>query len=239
MNRVLGFTSMDLDLCRLDCNQQEGEAMSNTNGPQELHRPEPNASVVATRNNPPQGNSRHDHTGAKVPPGLVEALPLVALLVAYAVFLILGTFVHTTQLVHVREFFVLLTCWTWTNLLILCCLSSVIGEQGRRALFGKGPAPRVQAALVRGFLILLVVMAGQLVVLGTPAPSAVPGEMIHDKDLLLNVCLAHFVRLAAASSLLSLVVALQPDLIRVIINHILAGMVDGNNKSHPAEPQPN
>jgi hypothetical protein len=119
--------------------------MSLINGLEELQKPEPNGTAAAVPTTSQAANSPRDHpAGRKVPPGFVEALTLIALMTIYGVFLILGTFVHTARLdkhfeegiFRPGEVFVMLSCWTWTNLLILCCLASVIGELGRRMLLG-------------------------------------------------------------------------------------------------------
>src|SRR5262249_12835534 len=197
-----------------------------------LQNPKPNGAAAAVRHASAPGNPlRDDHAGRNVPPGLLEALTLVALLTIYGVFLILGTFVHTDRLGEVfaggafssRDVFAMLTCWTWTNLLILCCLASVIGELGRRVLLGSRHERKVRAAIVRGFFILLAIMAGQLVVLGTPGASAVPEWAVRQEGsgLYANIRLERFFRLAAFASLASLLVSLKPRLIRVLIEHVL------------------
>jgi hypothetical protein len=204
----------------------------------ELQQPVPNGTAAGVVNSSHQASPPRDHhAGRNVPPGFFEAVTLVALLAAYGVFLILGTFVHTTQLggdfekgiFRPREVFVMLTCWTWTNLLILCCLASVIGELGRRMLLGARQAPQVRAALVRGFFILLAIMAGQLMLLGTPAATAIPPGTVQPPELYADIWLARFIRLAAWASLISLLASLRPSLIRVLIEHFLSGLRDEHN----------
>jgi hypothetical protein len=215
--------------------------MSPSTGLQELQKPEPNGTAAAVLDTPhPASPPRDHHAGRRAPPAFLEVLALVALLAAYGVFLLLGTFVHTARLgrhfaegiFRPGEVFVMLTCWTWTNLLILCCLASVIGELGRRVLLGARQAPQVQAALVRGFFILLAVMAGQLMILGTPAATAIPAEAVHNQELYAGVWLARFIRLAAFASLISLLASLRPRLIRVLMEHLLERLGDGHN-DHP------
>jgi hypothetical protein len=213
--------------------------MSTMTDPKELYQHESNGTARAMPSTAQPASPPPDqHAGRKVPPGLLEVLTLVALLAAYGVFLILGTFVHTAQpggdfvagMFGPRGVLVLLTTWTWTNLLILCCLASVIGELGRRVVLGARQAPQVQAALVRGFFILLTIMAGQLTILGTPQATAIPSDALRpqESELYADICLAHFVRLAAFASLVSLLVALRPSLFRVLMEHILSMFADGH-----------
>jgi hypothetical protein len=219
--------------------------MSPINSLQQLQKSEPNGTTAAALNTSHTASPPGDHhAGQKVPPGFLEALTLVALLTVYGLFLILGTFVHTARLdkdfeqgtFNSREVFVMLTCWTWTNLLILCCLASVIGELGRRVLLGARQAPSVRAALARGFFILLVIMGGQFVILGTPGATAIPVEIIGQDKLYTHICLEHFFRLAAFASLLSLIVALHPDFLRRILGRLEAGFFEAPN-NHSETPR--
>jgi hypothetical protein len=154
--------------------------------------------------------------------------------VAYCVFLILGTFAHTARLdrhlqdlqFSLKDIFLMVICWTWTNLLILCCLSSAIGEFGRRVLLGAQEPGTVRGAMARGFFIFLVIMAGQLIVLGTPEATAVSPnvfkEMRSNPDLQADhthICLQHFFRMAGVASLLSFVSGIDPRFLRKLINH--------------------
>jgi hypothetical protein len=150
--------------------------------------------------------------------------------------LILRAFGPPSEPVRAREFFLLLICSPWTNLLILGCLSSVIGELSRRLLLGARQAPQVQSAFVRGFFILLAMMASQLVILGMPGTTAIPDEALRDQPLYADIGLKRSFRLAAFASLLSLLVSLKPSLIRVLIEHILSGLGDGHN-AHPEAPR--
>jgi hypothetical protein len=198
----------------------KGETMSPSNGQQVLDKPEligTAATVVTTAQRATAASD--DDAGRKPPPSWLETLALIALLAAYGVFLVLGIFVHATKLVHFRDF--LLVGWTWADLLILCCLSSVIGELARRLLLGAQQAPQVRAALVRSFFILLALMASHLAILGTPASTSVPEEILCRYDLGADIRMQHFLRMAASASLLSFVVALYPGLIRVLEDRIL------------------
>jgi hypothetical protein len=187
-----------------------------------------------------------------LPPGFLQAVVLIALLAAYGFFLVLGTFVHTAPLAkdlaqeHFRPsgLFVMLTCWTWTNLLVLCCLSAVIGELGRRVLLGSGAAASIKAAIIRGFFILLVLMAGHFVILGTPGATAIPQDVIQTEignagphrpvaELYTHICLEHFFRLAGFASLVSFIVSIDPRLFKKIIDRIDEGFRDEKNNQHP------
>ena len=78
--------------------------------------------------------------------------------------------------------------------------------------------------------ILLAVMAGQLIILGTPEATAIPKEVVRqeESELYAHICLARFFRLAAFASLFSLLVSLKPHLIRVLIKHMLSRLGDGH-----------
>ncbi|MEM8488387.1 MAG: hypothetical protein AAF564_22755, partial [Bacteroidota bacterium] len=45
--------------------------------------------------------------------------------------------------------------WTWSNILLLCCFASLVGEYGREAMSRRKIIPNPQVALVRGFFIFL------------------------------------------------------------------------------------
>jgi hypothetical protein len=212
--------------------------MSPRNGQQEIPKPEPNGTGAPNRNTSHPASSPGHHAARKVPPGLLETLALIALLTAYGVFLILGTFVQTIGLdkkfadgsFRAGEVFVMLTCWTWTNILILCCLASVIGELGRRVLLGAREVRSVRGAIVRAFFVFLVIMAAQFIILGTPGATPLGRELVENKvaathhseveDLYTHVCLQHFFRLAAFASLLAFMVAMHPGLVRRILERL-------------------
>ena len=193
------------------------------------------------------------------PQGLLETSALAALLTAYCIFLILGTFVHTARLdrriadlqFSPEDLFVMLICWTWTNLLILCCLSSAIGEFGRGMLLGSHEPRTVRGATARGFFIFLVIMAGQLTVLGTPEATAVSRNtfklITSNPDLEADhthICLQHFFRMAGVASLLSFLTGVDPRLFRKLINYWESigdregGMPKGSSSKDGARPQP-
>ena len=197
---------------------------------------------------PPQSHG----TKSVFPHGSGTALTLLVLVTGYCIFLIFGTFVHTQRLDKLfadgtfrsRDVVTMVICWTWTNLLILCCLSAAIGEVGRVALLDSQELPNIKSAIVRGFFILLLTMTGQLVVLGTPAATELTPEIIRKgmkepatqdpeminrgmedtttnndmlDDLHAHICLRHFFRIAAVASLFAFIVGMDPQLFSKLI----------------------
>lgn len=69
-----------------------------------------------------------------------------------------------TQKVFIEAIAVSLT-WTWTNLLILCCLSSLIGEYGRISM-GRAKKYNLISAVIRGFFIYFFIVVGQILFAG-------------------------------------------------------------------------
>jgi hypothetical protein len=99
-------------------------------------------------------------------------------------------------------------------------------------LLGSHQEAQVRAALVRGFFILLMIMAGQFVILGTPGATAIPKSCVISLEMYTNACLQHFFRLAAFASLLSLFVGLQPGFIWVLLDLVRKGLANGD-RAHP------
>jgi hypothetical protein len=64
---------------------------------------------------------------------------------------------------NIKSFCNLCFCWTWTNLVYLCVLASVIGEIGRYTVGRQKSSINVGGAIVRGFFVVLITFAGQLV----------------------------------------------------------------------------
>jgi hypothetical protein len=105
--------------------------------------------------------------------------------------------------------------------------------------------------MARGFFIFVVIMAGQLIVLGTPEATAVPPsllkEMKSNPNLLddhVHICLEHFFRLAGVASLLSFISGIDPRFFRNLVNRWesigdRAGRQPKDSaRKHPRRPRP-
>ena len=156
----------------------------------------------------------------------------------YGSFLLLGTLVHTARIdrhfedlrFSFGDVVLMMTCWTWTNLLVLCCLSSAIGVLGSGTVHGARATRTLRIACARGFFVFVVAMAGQLVFHGTPNATAVPRAMIAEisrpnsnpGDMYSQICLEHFVRIAGLASLLSFLCGFDPRFSSKMIRYIEA-----------------
>jgi len=77
-----------------------------------------------------------------------------------------------SDLLKFFDFFRLMGTYTWSNILLLCCLSSILGDYGRVAMTNSKKLT-IMAALVRGFFIYLFLTAGQLIFTGSlPIPES-------------------------------------------------------------------
>jgi hypothetical protein len=104
------------------------------------------------------------------------------------------------------ELLVLLFCWTWSNLLILCCISAIIGELGHGFFLSGVRLTNYRGAIVKGFFIYLLALTGQLVIIGT---VSMPARESQDPTMLYQ---ASYFRLSSFVSLVSFLVGYSPRL---------------------------
>jgi hypothetical protein len=110
--------------------------------------------------------------------------------------------------------------WTWSNILWLCCLSSLVGEYGRGTVAGSAAQPHPTAAMVRGFFIFLAMATGQLVIVGTISlpPSLIEnGGMATDPSV---VSPGQYFRIATFCSFLSFFVGFKPSLFTSFLSRV-------------------
>ena len=109
--------------------------------------------------------------------------------------------------------------WTWTNLLLMSCVASLIGEFGRIHITDEknaGCKINIIGALIRGFFIYFFILAGQLVLEGQlPLPSS--GLEAKDTTLLQMT----YFRLAFVSTLFGFVVGYRPSFFNDMLNKFL------------------
>jgi hypothetical protein len=116
-----------------------------------------------------------------------------------------------------RSWWTFLTCYTYTNVGLLCCLSALIGAIGQNAhIDGSGTAgaqddPRTfyLAAVIRGFFIYLVILAGLVFV----------GDMT-DKEHM-SITIEQYLKLAGAVSVLSFAIGYSPTLFPTFFNRVV------------------
>lgn len=127
---------------------------------------------------------------------------------------------HTLSMLELFQYwFVVVTCYTLTNVALLCCTASLLGAAGRRARLERaddhdddGLANPYVSAMIRGFFVFLVLLSGVLILLEKPfgAPSQ-----------------EQYLRLAGFVSLLSFLVGYNPHLFARLLKRI-ADLVEGH-----------
>jgi hypothetical protein len=116
----------------------------------------------------------------------------------------------------VYDWFLMIFFWTWSNLVFICCLASIVGEYGRAATSTNGVKVNYRAAIIRGFFVYLLMLTGQLVVSGSFEAPAGVGQPARDN--LVSLDTAHFFRLTAFASLVSFMIGYNPQLFSLLIS---------------------
>ena len=116
--------------------------------------------------------------------------------------------------------FLLLCTWTWSNLLILSCLASLMGEFGRIAMTNSRKYNLI-AALIRGFFIYLFIVAGQLIVAGN---IQLPQDYNPTGDEIMQA----YVRLAMVCSLFGFAVGFKPTFFEGFLDKFIGRSTDKN-----------
>jgi hypothetical protein len=126
---------------------------------------------------------------------------------------IIGTQPYRDRLTHPGDFatalklwFIVLTCYTATNVAMLCGLSSFLGTLGRRTRIGGNervdqsgePMRQYTAALVRGFFVFIAMVSGTMALTGPTTFTNTSPET--------------YLRLAATASLVSFLAGYKPQL---------------------------
>ena len=114
---------------------------------------------------------------------------------------------HPENLVAaLRVWFVVLTCYTVTNVAVLCCLASYLGTLGRRSRIGGNERCDLQgdglrqytAAVIRGFFVFVAMVSGTVALTGP--------------NTFTNTSPETYLRLAATASLVSFLAGYKPQL---------------------------
>ena len=133
----------------------------------------------------------------------------------------------------ITTWFVIVICYTPTNIAILCCLAGLLGTAGDQVKLGpdsgkhtpKDNTHPLLSGLIRGFCIYLVVISGTLLL--TPLPFTAP-------------TLDTYIRLAGLVSLLGFVASYDPGLFATGLKKLIgaseakAGSSDGSGKEGSA-----
>ncbi len=109
----------------------------------------------------------------------------------------------------------ILFCWTWTNLLLLCCGAAALGAFGRTRSPGAKTSVTLQSAIVKGVFVYLLSLTGQLVASGSlhHAEADLTHAEIHTDD-------AHYFRIAGAASFVAFSLGYHPKLLTGIAEHL-------------------
>jgi len=148
-----------------------------------------------------------------------EAVVVVTAILAWSVLVAVGVAVPTKPYIDLlsspdgnpsavalaKAMFVILTCYTFTNVAALCCLSAVVGAIGRSAgiddVERNDPATDLRtlclSAVIRGFFLFLVVLSGTLFV---------------SEQKFGNISIEQYLKLAGLVSLLSFAIGYDPHL---------------------------
>ncbi len=119
-------------------------------------------------------------------------------------------------LFSVGSIFMVAFSWTWSNLVLLCILSALIGEIGRNAMNAKRTKINFQGAIIRGFFIYLMITAGQVIIAGgIPMPDT--GEISTN---LLVTDPQQYLRISSFSSLLAFLVGFTPSLFERLLKNL-------------------
>lgn len=177
---------------------------------------------------------RPDPTLPKRPVTAGQAAVCLASIMAWIVLAIAGVAITTKPYIDAmgsgtslgfvgltKAFFVLTTCYTFTNIAFLCCLSSIIGAVGRSA----GIAKDVEsddatdfrtlciAAIIRGFFVYITIVSGTL--------------MLADQKFD-DISIQQYLQLAGLVSLASFAAGYDPMLFGRLFNRV--SMVEENLK---------
>ena len=120
---------------------------------------------------------------------------------------------------------VVLTCYTPTNVAVLCCLAGLLGALGSQVKLGPDSAPQegfdktnpLLSALIRGFLVYIVLISGTLILLPDPFPDPSISGSVHDKSNIREL----YIRLAGLVSLVSFVVSYNPKIFVTVLKKII------------------
>lgn len=113
--------------------------------------------------------------------------------------------------------------WTWSNLVMLCCLAALVGEVGRDAMANGKGKPNLRGAMVRGFFIYLAITAGQLVIAGNISLPKEALESVTNGSSITSPLVttpSQYFRLASFCSLVAFLVGFTPKLFTSILNSV-------------------
>jgi hypothetical protein len=104
-----------------------------------------------------------------------------------------------------QAWFLLITCYTFTNIALLCCLAAVIGAIGRSARIDdverNDPATDLRtlcvSGMIRGFFMFIIILSGTLIL----------SDQKYD-----DITIEQYLKLAGLVSLLSFAIGYDPHL---------------------------
>lgn len=115
----------------------------------------------------------------------------------------------------IQALFVIMSCYTFTNIAALCCLSAIIGAVGRSArideVMRNNPATDLQtlctSAIIRGFFLYLVVVSGTL--------------FVSDQESFDNISVQQYLKLSGLVSLLSFAIGYEPRIFELVFSRVV------------------
>lgn len=162
------------------------------------------------------------------PLNLTEAVVCMTAVVTWVIFVAVGVAVPTKPYIDLMSspdgktsflglahaMFVILTCYTFTNIAALCCISAVIGAIGRSARIDDvdrtDPATDLRtlciSAVIRGFFLYLVILSGTLFL----------SEQKFDA-----ISIEQYLKLAGLVSLLSFAIGYDPHLFGAFFDRVI------------------
>jgi len=147
-----------------------------------------------------------------------SGLIIVALFFAWIILICLGSIINSqASLDELNNRFsyssalIFLLSWTWSNVCIASCLSSMLGEAFRVKDSVKEIHIKWLSAGLRGFFVFLTAMAGQLVILGKIDMPQSGG---------ISVPQGFYFRIVGACSLVSFIVGFRPRIILKLFEKI-------------------
>jgi|SRR6185295_461908 len=167
-----------------------------------------------------------------------DTLPLLLLVFLFGILIVLGSFIDSnsyslntsirpsSQPSLLVAFVMKVLTWTWSNIALLACLAALIGEFGRVALTKATIALNPRAALIRGFFVFLVVLGGQLVLVGKISTGSVGADNIRQE---------YYLRVAGFVSLLGFLVGYRPRLFLEILRRMQLLASKGNLKEETSD----
>jgi hypothetical protein len=128
-------------------------------------------------------------------------------------------FVDEDGFSSIINFLGFLACWTWTNVLLLACLASLLGECAREVVKKEGATAVPRAGIARGFFIFLAAATGQLVIVGQVSLPPTFADAAGSAAATV-VTPGQYFRVATSCSLIAFAASVSPELLRSMLDAV-------------------